>query len=67
MSRICRLRRALEQRPLLADTVEKAVKYSVGPEARIFGEGSEGFCRHLLGRHAGRYAASISGSIFSGQ
>jgi hypothetical protein len=50
---------------LLADIVEKAVKYSPdGESSPCFGDGSEGLFGRRLGRHPGRYAASITGSIF---
>jgi hypothetical protein len=56
---------AFRELQFCADTVEKAVKYPVRWEARSFGEGLEGFFTRLLGRDAGRYEASISGSKFS--
>src|ERR1700722_19688202 len=53
---------------LLADTVEKAVKYSLlGGEARsLSGEWLQGLFRRLPGPPSGRYAASICGSILIG-
>jgi hypothetical protein len=49
-----------------ADTVEKAVKHSVRwGSSTCFGEGLEGLFGRL-GRHPGRYAASISGSLLIG-
>jgi hypothetical protein len=50
-----------------ADIVEKAVKYSPdGKSSPCFGDGLEGLFGRRLGRHPGRYAASITGSIFIG-
>ena len=58
---------ATRQCPLFADIAEKAVRYSSdGESSPCLGDGLEGLFGRRLGRHPGRYAARITGSIFIG-
>jgi hypothetical protein len=56
----------VDERPLFADTVEKAVKYSLVGKLPVVLERLEGFFSAALGPPSSGYAANISGSIFVG-